>query len=135
MMPVYQTTFGDGRGNCFAACLASILEIPLESVPNFCVEYPDRWFWEACSHVGRYGYGLVMIGDGETSREVARVTGAYSMVGGRSPRGEFAHSVVYRGLEMAHDPHPDGAGIAGGPEDWTFLIAREPKNGRGRLAV
>lgn len=34
MIPVAQTNIG-GRGNCMAACLASILEIPIEEVPDY----------------------------------------------------------------------------------------------------
>ncbi len=32
MIPVYQTVHGP-RGNCYAACLASILEVPLAELP------------------------------------------------------------------------------------------------------
>jgi hypothetical protein len=35
MKPVYQTTFGKGIGNCFTACVASIIEYPIEDVPNW----------------------------------------------------------------------------------------------------
>lgn len=34
MIPVDQTTYGHTDGNCFSACVASILEIPIEEVPN-----------------------------------------------------------------------------------------------------
>lgn len=34
MIPTLQTNAG-GRGNCMAACLASILEIPIEEVPDY----------------------------------------------------------------------------------------------------
>lgn len=34
MIPVYQTRTG-ATGNCFAACIASIFEIPLSKVPDF----------------------------------------------------------------------------------------------------
>lgn len=43
MKAIDQTTFGK-EGNCFAASLASVLELPLDSVPNFCVAYPSDWF-------------------------------------------------------------------------------------------
>ncbi len=32
MIPVYQTVHGP-RGNCYAACIASILEVPLDALP------------------------------------------------------------------------------------------------------
>src|SRR5690348_7121769 len=34
MIPVTQTITGE-QGNCFTACLASILELPIRAVPNF----------------------------------------------------------------------------------------------------
>lgn len=33
MKPVDQTTFGAPHGNCLMACVASILEVPLDSLP------------------------------------------------------------------------------------------------------
>lgn len=35
MKPVFQTIVHPEHGNCWAACLASILECPLECIPNF----------------------------------------------------------------------------------------------------
>ena len=34
MILVKQTKFGKGEGNCFPACLASVLELSLEEVPE-----------------------------------------------------------------------------------------------------
>ena len=39
MIPVDQTTFGKGHGNCLAACVASITELPLDSLV---LEWDDR---------------------------------------------------------------------------------------------
>ena len=41
MIPVTQTTFAPA-GNCLAACLASILEVPIEAIPNF---HANDDFW------------------------------------------------------------------------------------------
>lgn len=35
MKPVFQKIIGGGKGDCWAACIASILELDLDSVPNF----------------------------------------------------------------------------------------------------
>ena len=35
MKPVFQRCVDFGHGDCFSACLASILELDLDSVPNF----------------------------------------------------------------------------------------------------
>jgi hypothetical protein len=43
MKPVFQTRYGEGRGNCFQAALASILDLELEEVPDFVSAYRDDW--------------------------------------------------------------------------------------------
>lgn len=54
MTPVYQTIFDDKRGNCMQACTASILDLPLESVPNF-IDYRD-WRGEMFDFFLKHGY-------------------------------------------------------------------------------
>src|SRR5260370_22421604 len=44
MKPVTQSLVGE-EGNCFAACVASILEMSLVEVPNFCAV--DNGWWAA----------------------------------------------------------------------------------------
>lgn len=41
--PVDQTTFGHPGGNCFSACVASLLELPIEDVPYFMDEAKGKW--------------------------------------------------------------------------------------------
>lgn len=40
MIPVYQTR-GGRQGNCWPACLASLLELPLEDVDHCCAQHDD----------------------------------------------------------------------------------------------
>lgn len=42
MKPVNQTQFKPPDGDCLSACIASILELPLNKVPNY-IAY-DNWF-------------------------------------------------------------------------------------------
>ncbi len=42
MKPVDQTTFGHPGGNCFSACVASLLEMSVDQVPYFMGH--DDWF-------------------------------------------------------------------------------------------
>ena len=42
MTPVYQTNYGKDQGNCLTACVASVLDIPITSLPEFCVD--NTWF-------------------------------------------------------------------------------------------
>lgn len=65
MKPVHQTNFQRGTGNCFAACLASILEMPLEEVPNFCHEGSDAdgstWLERTARWLEERGRGFVFL--------------------------------------------------------------------------
>lgn len=54
MEPVFQTMHGEKHGNCFAACIASLLEIPLEDVPQFGDN--DWWLKEINEFLSHYGY-------------------------------------------------------------------------------
>lgn len=54
MKPVYQTRYKRGEGNCLPACIASILEVPIESIPDFC-SLPGYWatrLFEWCEKQG-----------------------------------------------------------------------------------
>lgn len=54
MTPVYQTDFSNGSGNCLQASLATLLDLPLESVPHFRVM--DGWFATMFSWLRENGY-------------------------------------------------------------------------------
>lgn len=122
MIRLHQTQFGKPRGNCFATCLACILEIPLDDVPNFCEH--DNWRDETDKWLEPYGLfyqDIVLIGD---ARDELTQYWGYHVISGDGPRG-LRHSVVgYRG-KMVHDPHPDGGGVSGDIE-YGLLIATDP---------
>ena len=127
MIPVYQTLFGDGSdgtpcGNCFAACIASLLELPLDALPNFCAlegwrEATDRW-------LGDRGFFYLDVAPGPGfSPETAFGRAGYHIMSGPGPRG-LRHSVVGRAGRMVHDPHPSGDGVIA--EEYDFLIPLDP---------
>lgn len=113
MIPVDQTQFGE-QGNCFAACVASILEIKLDEVPNFCAK-PDGWWLRFLRWMSDRGWGVIVLDlvDSEGASAAAflnRIQG-YAWIGsGPADRG-LLHAVVYCGREMVHDPHPSRAGL------------------------
>lgn len=128
MKPVMQTRLhgADGApGNCFAACIASILGVPIESVPQPTEADRESWadYW---SYVGAFlwdrGFALVHVPFPELQKVTARhwttcdalddVSGPYYIGSGPSPRGSD-HSVVMRDGRIEHDPHPSGDGIEG----------------------
>ena len=73
MKPVDQTLFGEGRGNCLPACIASVLELPLEAVPHFVLE--DDWVGALQTFLeglicGQYQWMLLPPGMKDSSRAV-----------------------------------------------------------------
>lgn len=124
MKPVFQTRFASPEhpelppGNCFAACIASILEVPLEMVPWPTVDERgvDGWTaymqrlseWLACR-----GWAILdaPIPRPWCSADALEDSPLIWIAGGLSPRGSFSHAVVCRWPNMIHDPHPSGDGI------------------------
>lgn len=104
MRPVDQTKFGVPEGNCFSACVASILHLPLGDVPPFC-KYEDWWERLNAWLRTRGFYAMVLRYSDDMPPN------GFHILSGKSPRGDFQHSVVARGIEIVHDPHPSRAGI------------------------
>lgn len=120
MTPVDQTIFGDKTGNCFAACLASLLEVPIESLPIV----PSEEEWLPTTQDALKPFGLYFL---EVRLDVAVQYPMYAMkerlcvMVGKSPRGEFWHAIVGRVdhddeqdkvlFTVVHDPHPSRRGI------------------------
>lgn len=129
MKPVTQTLFapesGDEgvSGNCWAACLASILELDLAEVPNFCA-YED-WWQRTIQWLNSRGLHISWVAY-EPGLLTAIHPVDYFIMTGKSPRGDFNHSVVGGSRNgtpptMIHDPHPSLAGIVGVPAELAFI--------------
>jgi hypothetical protein len=104
---VDQTKFGVREGNCFAACVASLLDLTIVDVPHLMAE--ERWFEASLDWLEPRGFWAICLRTQERDqRETIR--GLY-VLSGRSPRGDFLHSVVARGDTIEHDPHPSRAGL------------------------
>ena len=155
---------GDGHnglgiaGDCFRACVATILDLPYEGVPHFChysdgrlalepedddpltEEHGGLW-WRRTRRWLRTNHDLDAAcyqweqSDAETGRlelrnaEHTEPWSGYVLLGGRSPRGKFAHQVVgYYGwndrgpyVYTEWDPHPSRDGLRT-IEDVTILV-------------
>ncbi len=143
MRAVHQTNFAFGTGNCLAAAIASLLELPLEAVPNFCEGNNPDWF--ADLEDWAFGVGLRVTtfpgvgwceinGEGKWTGEVpeglkvvvypGRPRG-YSILSGKSPRGPYLHSVVAYNGEVVHDPFPAGGGVET-EHDWMIFYPENP---------
>lgn len=122
MKPVNQNLFRDEseHGNCVPACIASILELPLEAVPHFASVHGPYFMKQMRKWFEDQGMGLCYLNGGGN----VFFSAAHSIATGKSPRGDFLHSVVWKGRQMAHDPHPSRAGLVGTPQEFMIITAR-----------
>lgn len=142
MKPVFQENIDAGTGDCFSACLASILELPLDAVPKFRRDNPvpndmmadaRRWLAE------NFGLSIVTIQmekelrTGEDIRLIGAHPGTPCIAGGVSPNVEgVCHAVVGEidehgmNFRLTHDPNPSGKGIVGRPLHLYFLVSLNP---------
>lgn len=135
MIPVTQTKRGgpdvppEERGDCFDACLASLLEVAIEDAP--CTHDTDDWWANTQETAARHGYRIVYVGPlNQPAAEVGRWVGPVYWIAGvpslnlgtYDDGSPVMHVVVMRGTELVHDPslgerYPLGEPPAG------FLIA------------
>lgn len=124
MTPVFQSKLyaADGihNGNCFAACLASLLEIPLWMVPPFEDMFGrghGQWRERSEEWLARmFGMKLVRV-----EEHVPPALPEFYIANGPAARGVH-HSVVYRRGELAHDPHPSKGGVL--DVEWTYHLEK-----------
>lgn len=129
MKPVFQTKFGKPEGNCFAACVASILEASLDDVPHY---MGKDWLqqWNAFLAPRNLGLFCLELPEGTAPP-------GWSILSGLSPRAkalgeDWMHAVVAFNGIVEHDPHPDGGGVLT-HVDWIVFQAIDPaKEAAGR---
>jgi hypothetical protein len=122
------------RGNCKAACIASILEMDIDDVPNVETLYDiDNGFHETVLNkwLNAKGYRLRVANEFKTAHIVGNwyhVKDKYYFVSGRSHNGEWTHMVIYQNGIMVHDPHPSQKGVVfeDNPAEMYYSIL-EPK--------
>lgn len=144
MKPAFQEIIDAGIGDCFSACLASLLELPISAVPKFRRDNPapKDMMKEARKWLAK-NYGLSIITLQMEDRESdyigsdLRIIGAFPetpcIAGGTSPNlPDASHAIVGqldkqgRNFEMTHDPNPSGKGIVGYPKHLYFLVSLKP---------
>ena len=111
MIPIDQTITGS-RGNCFSACLASLLEIPIESVPLFLSEIGDRTRFDWANRLDQWlaNFGLYALHFASTSGAPNVMPASLHIMTGISPRGR-PHAVIGKAGRIVHDPHPEKSGL------------------------
>jgi len=123
-------------GDCHRACIASILELPLEEVPHFCdggqevggLDCPVRsWLDERGLFQTNTPYNGNIDLDQLLHDLGIVLPGIYFILGGSSRNG-VGHSLVAGEGRIVHDPSIDGSGCVGPMEDglyWVTVIGRK----------
>ena len=124
MIPVFQTRFGEVNGNCFQAALASLFELELEEVPDFCNIYSiknNEWYNEFIKWLNQRGYSsipIVVDNDwGNLNRPNYR--GCFLLVTGKQKDG-VNHCVIYKNGKCVHNPNKNCSGITPEQVDLIF---------------
>lgn len=119
VIPVSQTKLyspdGIHNGNCFAACIASMLDVPLWMVPPF-----EDMFGRGAEWRERAEEWLSRIWSVRLVRTEGHTLGSMPMfyiANGPSARGVH-HSVIFSEGVLVHDPHPAKSGIES--VDWCW---------------
>lgn len=135
MKPVDQAQFGTkpgkpDAGNCFSACIASILELPITAIPNFATlpDEQDAWDDAIREYLAPFGLWILTLSSKAMDGGKWAPLG-YHIISGKSPRGGCLHSVVGFCGKIVHDPHPSRAGLAS-VETFSVFVALDPLRGR-----
>lgn len=154
MIRVYQTITGVAPergifGNCFQACIASVLEMNLDDVPHFAQLSVEKevargvppeiafkestdWWYLLNDWLAARGLYYVQFGQADQWHEdiIARL--GYHLIIGPSPRGDYDHVVVGQAGAIVHDPREDanGAGLRS-IRAFGLFIPRDPSGVRG----
>lgn len=119
MKPVHQTNFDPVYGNCMAACIASILELSIDEMPNY-HGTDSQWYRDWQTWLQPYNIQLLTFLNGGEWEPTG-----YSILSGLSPRGDWNHAVVALDGVVVHDPHPDGTGVRD-RQEWTVFTVYDP---------
>lgn len=137
MKPVDQTRFGVGEpdiapGNCWAACIASILELRLEDLPDELDHWrpgckpEESWlphFREMADFLRSRNFCLAEVACRSLTAWDPDYFQPYLIISGPSPRNpKVNHAVVGRGNEYVHDPHPSRKFLAQGELFYELLL-------------
>lgn len=123
MKPVKQSLIHDEtkgiKGDCFRACICTLLEIGIDEAPHFTTYPEDQWWDVAVAFCKTRGYNIAW------EQDCPKSDIEYYIVCGTSPRG-LRHAVIYSRGRLVHDPHPDGGDVVN-PYAYIWLETREAK--------
>jgi hypothetical protein len=110
MIPVFQTRVNKKDGDCMRACIASLLELHIDQVPNF-VMFGANWFdvFYYFMYSNKYIYCGNAHFDGRKLLKEDSIKGDYYACVPSLLYPELTHSVVMNNKGICvHDPNPSG---------------------------
>ncbi len=123
MKRVKQTKFGPVEGNCFAACIASLLEVPIDEVVIDTDPKNEKWFEDLQAYLKPKNLFFLEVRiDVAKHYPLYEMNGVLCVLSGKSPREFEGHDGVNHCVvgminsepeqpvifDAIHDPHPDG---------------------------
>ena len=124
MKPTTQTILHDpenGRhGNCFSAVLASLLHLPIDTIPVFSDR--ENWRKEVNAFLRPYGLAYMSVINFYQYCVENGISGCHHEISGVTERStDVLHSCVAADGHLIFDPHPSRAGVISGEEDGVFI--------------
>ena len=106
-------------GDCWRACIACILNVPVQTVPNF-IEVKgtktNNWYISSWNWLNKRGYKIQTI-DGNTMR-----TKRFYIVSVNSYNfKDISHAVIYRGKKPYWDVNPLNRDVPRKPK-WVYAV-------------
>lgn len=117
MTPIYQTNYGKSTGNCLTACVASLIDLPIETVPEFCID--GIWFTKLAEFCSTNGYSLIYFKHGVNNQVIPINTLLIACM--KLVNTEDLHSIIVR-------TKPNVEFLASGETKWTWIaeIVHDP---------
>jgi len=117
--------------DCWRACLASILNLDYEDVPEFWGigenENGEDWVERTQEFLRSYGYGYIEIILGDPSHKSFYCQGYHFIIGASKLIPGVKHAVVGKDGEIVFDPGTrEGSGIIPGTEQYAFITIHDP---------
>lgn len=121
MIPVYQTITGGKNSDCVRACIASLLELDIDEIPNF-IEADIEWEFELRQWL-RKNYNCSLVSASFLQHDVfcEMMQNCLCLTIGKTPAGED-HAVITKYGTIIHDPNPKEVGLQGYYSDWGFYL-------------
>lgn len=126
---IEQTILGSKDGNCYTACMAMILDVSIDDLPNFCLLGED-WHQKTQDYLKfNYGVSLIQISESKINDILNFMTGdVYCIASGFSSR-DCRHAVIAKTrktrdviyIDKVYDPHPSQQFLTS-IECYEFLI-------------